>query len=181
MLKLIVPKKEYYDEKKAEFFEKPGAVLELEHSLFSLSKWESKWELPFLETKDKTTEQWLDYIEMMALTPAEDPAIYTRLSSENFKQISEYIAAKQTATWFNTPKNAPPTREIITAEIMYYWMVALSIPFECQYWHLNRLLTLVKVCNQKNAPKKKEKMTSEGLANRKKLNEARRAAANHSG
>ena len=176
MLRIDVPLVESYDEEQQRFVVTKSYTLELEHSLASLSKWESHFEKPFLGKEDKTPEETLWYIQAMTLTPNVPPEIYLELSKENVEEIQKYIHAKMTATWFNDRDNKP-NREIITAEVIYYWMIALNIPFECQYWHLNKLLTLVNVCNLKNAPEKsKNKMSrAEMIAQRNKLNAQRRA------
>ena len=156
MLRLTIQlSSEGWDEQKEEFVEAKTQVLQLEHSLVSLSKWESKWCKPFLSNANKTEEEILDYIKCMTITQNIDPEIYAHLSTENFKQINDYINAPMTATTFSDDKNGKRNREIITAELIYYWMIALQIPLECQKWHLNRLLTLVRVCNIKNTPPKK--------------------------
>ena len=174
MLSIIVPAGEFYNEATKEFENKPETKLELEHSLVSLSKWESKWEKPFLGKDDKTIEETISYIEMMTLTPNVEPDVFIRLSERNMNDVNGYIDAKMSATWFNDPPNQPKSREIITAEIIYYWLIALNIPFECQYWHLNRLMTLVRVCNQKNQPPKK--MAHGDLAARNRQLNAQRKA-----
>jgi hypothetical protein len=148
--------------------------MDLEHSLVSMSKWESKYEVPFLSTTDKTLEQTIDYIRMMVIGGNPPPEVFARITAEHINEINQYIGSKQTATWFsNEPRKTAPSREIITAELIYYWMISHNVPVEFQYWHLNRLLTLIKVCNVKNAPK--EKLSpAESLRQRQELNEQRK-------
>jgi hypothetical protein len=180
MLQIVIPAtakaKEYYDEAKNEFIQvKEGKEvhLTLEHSLVSLSKWESKWCKPFLGKEIKTTEETIDYIKCMTLTQNVDPDVYYRMTNDNIEQIKEYIDNPHTATTIYEDPNTPKSRETITSELIYYWMIALNIPFECQKWHLNRLLTLIRVCNIKNKPPKK--MTQRQLLSRNaQLNAARR-------
>lgn len=179
MLKIIVQGPESFDEVKQEFVENTVAVLELEHSLFSLSKWESKWEIPFLSEKEKTDEQSLDYIRCMLLHDTSEE-ILSQLNQDNLLSINDYINTKQTATWFAEGKKSSGGREVVTAEIMYHWMVALQIPVEFDKWHLNRLVTLVKVCNEKNQPEKKMSK-SDAAAQRAKLNAERKAQMNSQG
>lgn len=154
--------------------------LELEHSLVSLSKWESIVEKPFLSDDEKTDEDIRLYVKLMALTPNVPPEVFLALSTADFKQINEYINSKQTATWFNeTPGGS--NQQIVTAEIIYYWMVSLGIDWEAQHWHLNRLITLVRVINAKNNPEKKRPVTQDMLAERRALNLKRRAEMGTSG
>ena len=179
MLKITIPAMEYYDEVNNEFIEFKEQVLQLEHSLVSISKWEAKWHKPFLDGKDKTLEQVIDYVRCMTITQNVNLEVYTRLTEGNLKDINDYIENPMTATTFSDI-NQTPSREIITSEIIYYWMVAFNIPFECQKWHLNRLLTLIKVCNVKNKPSKK--MSRQEIMNRNRaLNAARKKQLNTKG
>lgn len=155
MLQITVPKGEQYDEFNEEFIFVKEQTLQLEHSLVSLSKWESKWCKPFLGLKEKTTEEIIDYIKCMTLTKNVDDNVYKFLTQKNIEDINAYIEAPMTATTFSNSKQSKANGEIITAELIYYWMIALNIPFECQKWHINRLLTLIQVCNIKNQPVKK--------------------------
>lgn len=179
MLRLEVITEEGYDESSEQFVAASSRILELEHSLLSLSKWESKWCVPFLSTNSKTEEQTLDYIRMMYLRGEFPEDIWTKLEPKHYDQIREYIDAPMTATTFND-KKAKASREIVTAELIYYWMIALGIPFECQEWHLNKLLTLVKVCNIKNSPKQKMS-AADSAQQRQQLNEERRRATGSRG
>lgn len=165
---------EGYDAQKKEFVVTESFKLEMEHSLATLSKWESFFEKPFLGKEDKTLEETMWYIKAMTLTPNVPPEIYANLSRENYEAINEYINAKMTATTFHEVTNQKHSNEIITAELLYYMMVSLNIWIECENWHLNRLLALIKVCNIKNAPPKKMSR-SESLAQRRALNNKRRA------
>lgn len=165
----LVP--EQWDEGKEEFIPPVIQTLELEHSLISLSKWEAKYCKPFISTTEKTYEETLDYIQFMTLTPNVDPEVYKILTDKHVDQINAYIDSPMTATVVNDPNKSGGNQEAITSELMYYWMIALQIPFECQSWHLNRLLMLVKVCNFKNQPPKK-KSQQEVIADHKARNEA---------
>jgi len=174
MLKLTVPGVEHFDEATQEFVNVGDTVLELEHSLVSLSKWESIYEKPFLGATEKTTEEVVGYIRAMILTPEVPEEIFSRLTEANLSEINEYIDAKMTATWFNEAPGAPKSREIVTSELVYYWMVTFAIDWEAQYWHLNRLFTLIRVCNVKNA-KPKKMSRSEIAARNRELNAQRKA------
>ena len=179
MLQITIPDIELWDERIGEFVCLNGATIELEHSLVSLSKWESKWQKPFFSKEDKTDVETIDYIRCMTLSENVSPELYKYLSADHFRQVNEYIGNPMTATTFSNTKNSS-SREIITAELIYYWMIALQIPFECQYWHLNRLLTLVQVCNIKNEPPKK--MSKRDVMSRNAaLNAARRKQHNTRG
>jgi hypothetical protein len=180
MLQLTVTiEPEQWDERSGEFIPPKEKTIQLEHSLVSLSKWESKWCKPFLHS-DKTGEEVLDYIKCMTLTQNVPPELYTKLSSKNIETINEYINAPMTATTFSDNGNSKKNREIVTSELVYYWMVAYNIPFECQKWHLNRLITLIRVCGVKNEPPKKMSK-NEIMKRNAELNAKRRAKLNSKG
>lgn len=180
MLRLSIVITEGYDEVNNEFVDGVTVDVELEHSLVSLSKWESKYEKPFLGEDKHTSEETLDYIRMMISGDIPEENVIAHMSPGNIKEIQQYIDAKMTATWFNEANIQKGGREIVTAEIIYYWMITLGIPFECQNWHLNRLLTLIKVCNIKNQPKKKMTM-AEAAEMQTRINKERRAATGSKG
>ena len=155
MLEITIPKGELWDESKQEFIQTKEQTLRLEHSLVSLSKWESKWKKAFLSKDEKTFEETIDYINCMTVTQNVDPNVYMFLTNGNIKKINEYIDDPMTATTFSNNKQQGGNCEILTSELIYYYMIALNIPFECQRWHLNRLITLIRVCSIKNQPSKK--------------------------
>lgn len=191
MLKIKIPdqpKEQLWDEVNECFIYLDGVKgceLTLEHSLLSVSKWESIWCKPFLSDKDKTIEELLSYIECMTVTPTNvDPEIYKHIPETEFKRVNEYINNPSTATTFGGPKTSGKGRgkDIITSELIYYWMTACNIPFECQKWHLNRLLTLIRVCEIKNDPKSQKKMNANDIRrDYDKLNDLRRAQLNTKG
>lgn len=175
MLSITIPETDLFDNETSCFIHVKQTTLQLEHSLISLSKWESKWCKPFLSAKEKTPEETIDYIRCMTLTQNVDPMAYRAVTRDNMKAISSYIDAPMTATTFSG-HDKPGPKEVITSELIYYWMIASEIPFECQKWHLNRLLTLIRVCGIKNAPGKKMSK-NELLSRNAKLNQARRMAS----
>jgi hypothetical protein len=180
MLQLTIPASERYDEITNQFQYSREQVLQLEHSLVSLAKWESKWCKPFLTKDLKTRDETIDYIRCMTVSQNVDPISYMFITGSDIQAVNLYIEAPMTATTFSKLSSNGPNREIVTAELIYYWMIALNIPFECQKWHLNRLLTLINVCNIKNQPPKKMKK-ADLLARNKALNEQRLAALNTTG
>lgn len=179
MLTITIPAVELFDEQTQTFLNTKEQTLQLEHSLVSLSKWEAKWCKAFLSRDEKTFEETIDYIKCMTVTQNVDSNVYNRMTRSNIEDINKYIEAPMTATTFSE-NNQTPNREIITSELIYYWMISLGIPMKCEKWHLNRLLTLIRVCNVKNAPAKK--MSKSETANRyKSLNAARRSKLNSKG
>lgn len=177
---IIVPaSSEMYDARTNTFFSTKETTITIEHSLLSISKWESKWHKPFLGRDPKTNEEVIDYIRCMTINKV-DPKIYYSLTQQNVTDVTEYIDDPMTATWFKEDHNKAPSREIVTSEVIYYWMIAAGIPFECEKWHLNRLITLIRVFNEKNKPKN-NKITSRDLASRRALNNARRKALHTTG
>lgn len=180
MLRITVPATEMWDDTKEEFVYTESRSLLLEHSLVSLSKWESKYCKPFLSKKEKTTEEVMDYIKFMTLTPNVDPEVYDRLTSDNLRSIDTYINARQTATTFSNEKTTKGGGEVITAELIYYWMFSFHIPMECEEWHLDRLITLIRVFDVKNSPPKKQSKSAIMRRNAA-LNAERRARLNTKG
>jgi len=180
MLTVTLPAKEIYDEEKEEFSSTREQILQLEHSLVSLSKWESKWQKPFLSKEDKTYEETIDYIRCMTMTQNVDQSLYNYIDGDIIGVVNEYIDNPMTATTFSKKSSGGINREIITAEVIYYWMVTFNIPMECQKWHLNRLLTLINVCNIKNQPTKKMSKRDIAAQNRA-INAARKSRLNSRG
>lgn len=173
MLRLKIAPTEMWDERKQEFVQTGERELMLEHSLVSLAKWESKWQKPFLDQKPKTGDEMLDYVRCMTITQNVSPETYSRLTTGNMAEIEQYISRPMTATTFSAEQHGNRNGEKTTAELIYYWMVTLSIPFECEKWHLNRLLALIRVCNLKNQPARKKSQRAILRENRA-LNAARR-------
>lgn len=165
---------EEWDESKEEFVQEKTVKLQMEHSLVSLSKWEAKWNKPFLSNPNMTDEESIDYIKCMTVTKNVDPEVYNHLTKKNVDEIIAYINAPMTATTFNDKSERKSKKEIVTSELLYYLMVAYNIPFECQKWHLNRLMTLIRICDIKNNPPKK-KSKGEIMRNNAAINAARRA------
>lgn len=155
MLTLTIPASELWDERTERFIYTKQQTLVMEHSLVSLSKWESKWCKPFLTKKEKTTEELLDYFKCMTITQNVSDETYLGLTKENIKAIIEYMNSPMTATTIRSYGPKRVGREQVTAELIYYWMVAFRIPFECQKWHLNRLITLIRICEIKSQKPKK--------------------------
>ena len=152
----------------------------LEHSLLSISKWEAKWHKPYLAQNNKTQEETLDYVRCMCLNHDVDPTVFYGIDRKTFQDIADYIANPMTATTFSN-RDKKKSREIITNELIYFWMTSFNIPFDpCQKWHLNRLLTLIEVASIKNQPPKKMGKR-EAAQQRAALNAQRRAKYNTRG
>lgn len=181
MLQLNIPiAPEGWDEKKEMFVEAQTASVNLEHSLSSVSKWESKWNKSFLASKELSTEETIDYMKCMSLDEDVDPIVWTRINNDHVDQVMNYISAPMTATTIREEKSAKKNSEIITAELIYYWMVASNIPFECDKWHLNKLLMLIRVCSAKSAPPTKMSKKAQ-FEQQRALNAARRKKHNSKG
>ena len=182
MLELTIPMQEVFDESEDRFVVTQASVIHLEHSLVSISKWEAEFEKPFLETENKTAEEILAYVKFMTLTPNVSDLVFNNLTEKNIEAINKYVSKKMTATWF---KNQLSSRggnsgSLITSEIIYYWMISHNIPLECETWHLERLMTLIRVVNEKNKPPKKMSR-QEAIAQQRSLNAQRRQAAGSRG
>lgn len=169
MLKIDVVMKEWYDEMNLKFV-KTTVKVNLEHSLVTVSKWESVWEKSFLGKEEKTSEETISYVKLMVLDDELPPEVFQKLIEDHLSQIEAYIEAPMTATKLYTNPNSPESREIVTSELIYYWMLSLNVPVQFEHWHFNRLITLIRVINLKNSPKKKM-----SLNERKALNRQRQA------
>lgn len=180
MLVINVSGEELFNEETQEFTTVEPFVLELEHSLISLSKWEAKFEKPFLSKDVKTEEEVQGYVEAMILNPIYPEQLWRRLSRENFDDINAYIESKQTGTNLRKMPERPGRKETITSELIYYWLVMFNIPFEVEYWHLNRLFALIGICNMKNS-KPTNRSKTEIAEERRQLNAQRRAQLGTSG
>lgn len=154
MLELHLSEVDIWDEKIEVFYTIRAQTLKLEHSLVSLAKWESKWEKPFLSEKKMSFPETVHYIQCMTITQNVDPYIYAYLARFHLDEIYKYMELSMTATTFSKNKEPWRARKIVTAEVIYYWMTELNVPIECQKWHLNRLITLINVCNLERQPKK---------------------------
>jgi len=179
MLEIVIPAGEMFDEKTSEFIEFQEKRIKLEHSLVSISKWEAIHHKPFLIREEKTYEEMLDYVKCMTITQNVDDRVYNFLTSENYKEIGDYIENPMTATKVPN-QGGPKSREIVTSELIYFWMTVYNIPSEYQKWHLNRLMALIEICAFKNAPSKKMSKSQIYSRNRS-LNAARRAKYNTKG
>ena len=182
MLIITVPiSPEGWDDERQEFVEPKTQTLQLEHSLVSLSKWESKWKKSFISSKNISNEEMFDYIKCMTLTKNVDPMVYDHLTQSNIKAVKSYIEDPMTATTFAKENAGSKNRDIITSELIYYWMIASNIPFDpCQKWHLNRLIALIRVCSIKNAPPKK-RSKRDIMSRNAALNASRRKQFNSNG
>lgn len=182
MLQIVIPEQEVYDEVNNLFMQTKEIKLSMEHSLLSISKWESHWKKPFLSKETKTDEEIRDYIKCMTINPSVPDDAFGLLTRENIQQIKDYIEDPMTATTVSSTKKegAAPSREIITSEVIYYWMIGFNIPMECQKWHINRLLTLIRVCDEKSKPKKNLSQR-EIMERNRQLNEQRKKQMNSKG
>lgn len=187
MLTITIKKKEDAWDPVSETFESLDRdwTIQLEHSLISISRWEAIHKKPYLSNDEKKTpDEILDYIRCMTITPNADPHIYKFLSKENLKDIEQYINDPHTATWFNDRatggRGSKMRSEVLTSELIYYYMIANDIPWEAQKWHINRLLTLIRVCGVKNEGG--GKMSKKDILSRNSaLNKARRMAMGSKG
>lgn len=177
MLTVKIPDQELWDESTNEFYYIPGAVLDLEHSLVSVAKWEAKWHKAFISKKEKTNEELIDYIRCMTITKNVNQDIYYHIPNNIINRINEYIDNPMTATVIHDVQSNESSKDVPTSEMIYYWMLSNQVPVEFEKWHLNRLITLLRVCSVKNSPGKKlsrneaySRNAAINAANRKKFN-----------
>lgn len=180
MLRIQLGGKEHYDESNNKFVVVNGVDVELEHSLISLSKWESKFQKPFLSEGNKTNDELLGYVDAMILTPDYPKEVLDRISPEEMSKINDHMDSKQSATTFPISRETKGKSETVTSELIYYWMVTFNIPFECETWHLNRLFSLIRICNLKNA-KPVKRSANQIAQERRELNAQRRSQMGTSG
>jgi hypothetical protein len=181
MLELTIRAYTLYDDEANEFIEVPERTVQLEHSLLSISRWESKWNKPFLTDEPKTDAEIIDYIKCMMITKNIPDVAYSAITMEQYKLINDYISAKMTVTTIYDREPGKGKNEVMTSELIYYYMIACNIPFECEKWHLNRLMTLIKVCGVKNDPNPKKQSITDTMKNNAALNAARRKKMNSKG
>lgn len=179
MLTITIPSYELFNDVTQEFISENERVIQLEHSLLSISEWESRWNKPFLSNMEKTSNEIIDYVRCMTLTEGVPETAYLYINNEQYKLINDYIAAPMTATTISEPPGKA-SREIMTSELLYYYMIAANIPFECERWHLNRLLTLIRICSIKSQPEKKRPI-NEVMKSNAALNAARKKQLNTKG
>ncbi len=181
MLELEIKDLEIYDDETG-FQKFKGGKLLLEHSLLAVSKWESKYHIPFLEHigKNLTVEESLYYVQCMTINKNVDPSIYKAITPEDMQKILDYISDPYSATVINTRNKNRVNKEPVTSEMIYYWMVASTIPFECEKWHLSRLMKLIEIYGIKNSEPEK-KSTSQILREQDAINTKRRAAMHSKG
>ena len=180
MLRLVIEGDEVFNEETSTFETFNNVVLDLEHSLLSLSKWESKYQKPFLSSEKKSSEEIFGYLQAMIISPEVDPDAIYRCSQRDITRIQEYIDSSQSATTFGEMPERRGPGEVITSELIYFWMVSFNIPFECQEWHLNRLFSLIRICNLKNSgPAKMGR--HEAAQQRAEINAKRKAELGTSG
>lgn len=179
MPKIIhIPQQEFFNQQTQEFYYTEEATFKIEHSLVAIAKWESKWHVPFLDDRvEKTNEMVIDYIKCMTITQNVKPSVYENIPPNVIQEIREYIEDPMTATKFTNIKKDPNTGEFVTNELVYYWMVTAGIPLECEKWHFNRLITLIRICGEKSKDPKSNKMNRRDIYNQNRaLNEARKKA-----
>lgn len=174
MLRITIDGDEFFDEETQTFSTVGDVHLELEHSLVSMSKWEAKYKVPFISS-EKTADQVVDYIKFMVVTPNVPETVLEAMSPKNIREIQEYIESTETATTFTEMPSPPGKKEIVTSELVYYWMVAYQIPFECERWHLNRLFALIRICSIKQGGGDKKVSRHDTAQHYRALNAARRA------
>lgn len=177
MLTITVPGSRMLDEKTNKIFTVPTQELKLEHSLRAISEWESKYKKPFQKTLESGIKrnELIDYFRCMTQNTV-DPNIYYNINSKIVDEILTYMQDSQTATTINNKGKKPPKRRTLTAELVYGWMVSYGIPFECDQWHINKLLMLIKVCGELDNPAKPSKKGGDAARAFAQLNAKRRAA-----
>ena len=177
---IIVPEREFWNEADEVFVKVPATELVLEHSLFSISKWEAIWHKPFLSREDRTVEETRSYIQCMTVNHGVSPEVYFALTQNNITEVSDYIEDPMTATWFSK-KPQRGRQRVYTSELLYYYMIAFKIPFECEHWHINRLLTLIRICDEENSTSGKRGKKGDTSKHYAEVNAARKKMSGSKG
>ena len=160
VLDLYIPGKEFWNSELQEFIYTKDITLHLKHSLVSLTRWEQHYKRRFLDNGPKNEEEYRFYIQCMTLNKDVDPLVYTVLQEDDIKKVTDYLHDSMTATTLPKQNNNRSNSEKLSSELIYYYMTALNIPFECEKWFLNNLIILISIASIKNNPQEKKSKPS---------------------
>lgn len=173
MFTIKIPPLEIFDDELEEFRQFGADEITFEHSLYTIARYEEATHKPYYDTRSDE-DNLFSYMPYMAIKPPKDPSAFFRIPQDELAKLKSWMEDSHTATWFSKDDDNSPEREIVTAELIYYWMTEYRIPFECERWHINRLMTLIQVCARKKSPPK-QKSQAEIIREHRALNQKRRA------